>query len=162
MSDNSILDQALALALTLSPKERLHLITQVASSVEREFISTPSETTHWGQQVDALLDQLDTSEWESMEMSDPTTWLKQQREEERQRRLGDWGAGQRRWVWLIRQSLSTICVKTWRQGHGLSLNPLRYSLHPASVCRRLGLPIYTDNQKDYLKLLPAELVIKPY
>lgn len=32
----------------------------------------------------------------------------------------------------------------------------------ASVCHRLNVPVYTDNRKDYLKLLPAELVIKPY
>lgn len=93
MGDNPVLDQALALALTLSPKERLYLITQVASSVEREFVPVPlSETPHWGQAMVALLDPLDTSAWEALEMSDPTTWLKQQREEERKRRLGDWGA----------------------------------------------------------------------
>jgi len=32
----------------------------------------------------------------------------------------------------------------------------------ASVAHRLQVPIYTHNVKDFLKLLPAELVIKPY
>lgn len=32
----------------------------------------------------------------------------------------------------------------------------------ASVCHRLNLPIYTDNQKDFLKILPPALVVKPY
>ena len=32
----------------------------------------------------------------------------------------------------------------------------------ASVCYRLNVPIYTDNQKDFLSLLPSSLVIKPY
>lgn len=32
----------------------------------------------------------------------------------------------------------------------------------ASVSNRLGVPIYTDNVKDFLKLLPANLVLKPY
>ena len=32
----------------------------------------------------------------------------------------------------------------------------------AAVCYRLNVPIYTDNQKDFLKLLPTHLVIKPY
>jgi predicted nucleic acid-binding protein len=32
----------------------------------------------------------------------------------------------------------------------------------ASVCHRLNLPIYTHNQKDYLKILSSNLVIKPY
>lgn len=32
----------------------------------------------------------------------------------------------------------------------------------ASVCHRLRIPVYTHNQKDYLKLLPSNLVVKPY
>ena len=32
----------------------------------------------------------------------------------------------------------------------------------ASVCHQLQVPIYTDNVKDYLKILPAGLVVKPY
>ena len=32
----------------------------------------------------------------------------------------------------------------------------------ASVCYRLQVPIYTHNQKDYQKILPPNLVIKPY
>jgi predicted nucleic acid-binding protein len=32
----------------------------------------------------------------------------------------------------------------------------------ASVCHRLQVPIYTHNVKDYRKILPSGLVIKPY
>ena len=32
----------------------------------------------------------------------------------------------------------------------------------ASVCLRLNQPIYTHNQKDFLKMLPPNLVVKPY
>lgn len=32
----------------------------------------------------------------------------------------------------------------------------------ASACYRLNVPIYTHNRKDFLKLLPARLVITPY
>jgi len=32
----------------------------------------------------------------------------------------------------------------------------------ASVCHRLHVPIYTHNQKDYLKILPSELVVQLY
>jgi predicted nucleic acid-binding protein len=32
----------------------------------------------------------------------------------------------------------------------------------ASVAHRLQVPIYTHNVKDFLKLLPAHLVIQPY
>ncbi len=32
----------------------------------------------------------------------------------------------------------------------------------ASICYRLAVPIYTHNVKDYVKVLPSQLVIKPY
>ncbi len=32
----------------------------------------------------------------------------------------------------------------------------------ASVSHRLSLPVYTHNMKDYLKILPANLVVQPY
>ncbi len=32
----------------------------------------------------------------------------------------------------------------------------------ASISFRLKVPIYTHNQRDFLKLLPPELVVKPY
>jgi predicted nucleic acid-binding protein len=32
----------------------------------------------------------------------------------------------------------------------------------ASVCHRLQVPIYTQNVKDFLAVLPAQLVIQPY
>jgi len=31
-----------------------------------------------------------------------------------------------------------------------------YDCFIASVCHRLNVPIYTDNQKDFLKVLPAQ------
>ncbi len=32
----------------------------------------------------------------------------------------------------------------------------------ASAAYRLQVPVYTDNQKDFLKILPPNLVVKPY
>ena len=32
----------------------------------------------------------------------------------------------------------------------------------ASLPNRLNIPIYTHNQKDFLKILPTHLVVKPY
>jgi hypothetical protein len=49
-------------------------------------------------------------------------------------------------------------METYRLSRGLEINDTLI----ASVCHRLGLPIYTDNEKDYLKLLPRDQVIKPY
>ncbi len=49
----------------------------------------------------------------------------------------------------------------------LSQNRLSQGIHLedaliASVAQRLQVPIYTHNVKDFQKLLPAHLVIKPY
>jgi predicted nucleic acid-binding protein len=46
----------------------------------------------------------------------------------------------------------------YRLSHGVSFKDSLI----ASVCHRLQIPIYTRNTKDFLSLLPAELVIKPY
>lgn len=49
-------------------------------------------------------------------------------------------------------------MQLYRLSHGIAINDCLI----ASVCHRLGVPIYTDNQKDFLKILPPELVVKPY
>ncbi|MGV2437262.1 MAG UNVERIFIED_CONTAM: hypothetical protein LVT10_22145 [Anaerolineae bacterium] len=52
MNTHPTLEEALALALRLAPKERLQLIEQVASSVEREMETPLSRDNyapeHWG------------------------------------------------------------------------------------------------------------------
>lgn len=42
------LENVVALALKLPPKERLQLIERIASSVEQEFEPAPSQNQHWG------------------------------------------------------------------------------------------------------------------
>lgn len=93
MSPQDVFDEALALALTLPSQRRLQLIEQVASSVARELEASPPGGQHWGQALNALLDSLDTSDWEALEIDDPVAWVKQQRAAENERRLGAWGAG---------------------------------------------------------------------
>lgn len=85
-------DQALALALNLSPAERLQLIEQVASSLERDFGAAPTQNEHWGQALLRLLDTLDMQDWQVLEIDDPVEWVNKLREQERHERLGDWGA----------------------------------------------------------------------
>lgn len=46
----------------------------------------------------------------------------------------------------------------YRLSHGIEINDTLI----ASVCHRLKLPIYTHNQKDYLRLLPRKQVVSPY
>jgi hypothetical protein len=89
------LEEALALALKLAPKERLQLIEQVASSVEHEIESSPSSDEHpeehWGRNLLRLLDELGPIEMKYPEIEDPVEWVKQIRRDERERRLGNWG-----------------------------------------------------------------------
>lgn len=89
------LDELVSQALRLSPKERIQLIERVASSVEREMETPLSQaqapTEHWGQALNRLLDTLDMSDWEALDIDDPVEWVKQQRRDEQKRRLGDWG-----------------------------------------------------------------------
>lgn len=82
MSSTPLLDEALAIALKLSPRERLQLIERVASSMEHE-INPPAAkpTEHWGKSLNQLLDSLDMSEWQVMDIDDPVEWVKKQRAE---------------------------------------------------------------------------------
>ena len=91
MNTTTSLEEALALALKLAPKERLQLIERVASSVEREIEPRPSSEGHWGQNLLRLLDELGPIELVHPEIEDPVEWVKQIRREQRQKRLGDWG-----------------------------------------------------------------------
>lgn len=80
------LDEALALALKLAPKERLQLIEQIALSVERDIeILPPPETQveeHWGENLVRLLDELGTVELDHPEIEDPVEWVKQIRKDQ--------------------------------------------------------------------------------
>jgi len=49
-------------------------------------------------------------------------------------------------------------MKHHRLSRGIAINDCLI----ASVCHRLNVPLYTHNRKDFLKLLPARLVISPY
>lgn len=81
-------------AQVLSPQERKELVKLLVDSldVEKPTLNEPEE--HWGQALNRLLDSLDTRDWESLDVDDPVAWVKQQRETEQKRRLGDWGSAE--------------------------------------------------------------------
>ena len=54
--------------------------------------------------------------------------------------------------WAIEQ------MERYRLSRGIGINDCLI----ASVAYRLKVPIFTHNQKDFLKILPPTLVIKPY
>jgi hypothetical protein len=95
MNTTTSLEEALALALKLAPKERLQLIERVASSVERDIEAAapdkPQPEGHWGQNLLRLLDELGPVDLIHPEIEDPVEWVKQIRREQDQKRLGDWG-----------------------------------------------------------------------
>ncbi len=88
------LEEALALALKLAPRERLQLIERVASSVEHDIESAapdkPQPEGHWGENLLRLLDELGPIDLIHPEIEDPVEWVKQIRREQNQKRLGDW------------------------------------------------------------------------
>src|SRR5712672_2270572 len=95
MNNMAQLEEALALALKLAPKERLQLIERVASSVENEIEAAPSTDVqpeeHWGQSLNRLMDELGPIEMLYPEIEDPVEWVKHLRSEQRKHRLGNWG-----------------------------------------------------------------------
>jgi hypothetical protein len=80
VSESTQLAAALVLALQLGPGDRLRLVERVVASVERDIAGsipathTPAE--HWGQALNRLLDALDLSDWEALEIDDPVEWVK--------------------------------------------------------------------------------------
>ena len=94
MGETTLLDDTLALALKLSPKERIQLIERVASSVEREIESAPLHAEqpeeHWGQSLVNLIKSLDLSDWETMDIDDPVEWVKKLRQTEEDRSKPYW------------------------------------------------------------------------
>jgi len=90
------LDEALEVALKLSPKDRLRLTERILASLEGEVGgSEPSEAQppeeHWGNALNRLLDELGPIEFVHPEIDDPVEWVKVMREEAQKQRLGDWG-----------------------------------------------------------------------
>ncbi len=87
-------EDALAIALSLSVKDRLKLVERIVSSVEGEIPGTKesveSQSGHWGAEVVALLNQLDLSEWEQMDMPDVAAWVREQRRKQSDRHAHNW------------------------------------------------------------------------
>lgn len=80
MGHTTQLEEALALALKLPPGERLRLVERVVASVEDEITrgipGTQIPAEQWGQALNRLVDALDLSDWEAMEINDPVEWVK--------------------------------------------------------------------------------------
>lgn len=95
MTDNIQWHAALALALKLTPRERIRLIEQIAASVERDIDNTPSageaSPESWGKALVRFLETLDSVEMAHPEIEDPVEWVKQSRREQELQRGLVWG-----------------------------------------------------------------------
>jgi hypothetical protein len=93
MHTNTPLEEALALALRLTPKERLQLIERIALSVKAEIedfaFGDSQPEIHWGKSVGQLMDDIGPIEMKYPEIEDPVVWVKHLRAEERRRRLAN-------------------------------------------------------------------------
>jgi hypothetical protein len=93
MDNTAPLDEALTLALKLSPKERIQLIERVAVSIERDMEVPPSTEEqpqeHWGKALNQLMDEIGPIEMKYPEIEDPVEWVKHLRAERRRHRLGN-------------------------------------------------------------------------
>lgn len=98
MNYTTQLEEAFALALKLPPGDRLRLVERVVASVEHDIAGgvpvaqTPAE--HWGQSLNRLLDALDMSDWEALEINDPVEWVKALRRHDESRLDTYWNGPQ--------------------------------------------------------------------
>jgi hypothetical protein len=80
--------------LKLPPGERLQLVERVVASVKRDIAGGMSATqppdVHWGQALNRLLDALDLSDWEALEIDDPVEWVKTLRRQDEIRLHTQW------------------------------------------------------------------------
>jgi|GEM_PF-1990354 len=94
VNNTSPLEKALALALELTPGERILLIERIAASVEGDMpaptaVKEQSEE-HWGQSILRLLDEIGPIELVDPEIEDPVEWVKAQRKKEADRLKPYW------------------------------------------------------------------------
>ena len=85
------LQNVINLALQLSPRERMQLIEQVASSVEEVLPGPkPVVSNHWGQSLNRLLQELGPIEMKNPEIQDSVEWVKEQRRQDSERLNSSW------------------------------------------------------------------------
>jgi hypothetical protein len=89
-----LLEEAVALALKLAPRERLQLIERVAASVKHELeavtVDPGQSGEHWGQNLVRLLDETGPVELIHPEIEDATEWVRQIRRDQESQRGLNW------------------------------------------------------------------------
>lgn len=83
------IDELYAQVNALPPDQRATLIARLLHDATPDYASDKQLT--WGQNIVRLIESMPPIEMTHPEIEDPVEWVKQIREDERRRRLGDWG-----------------------------------------------------------------------
>lgn len=83
------IDELYAQITALPPDQRATLIARLLHDATPDHASDKQLT--WGQNIVRLIESMPPIEMTHPEIEDPVEWVKQIREDERRRRLGDWG-----------------------------------------------------------------------
>ena len=83
------IDELYAQVNALPPDQRATLLARLLHDATPDHASDKQLT--WGQNIVRLIESMPPIEMTHPEIEDPVEWVKQIREDERRRRLGDWG-----------------------------------------------------------------------
>ena len=83
------IDELYAQVNALPPDQRATLIARLLHDSALDDAGDKQLT--WGQNIVRLIESMPPIEMTHPEIEDPVEWVKQIREDERRRRLGDWG-----------------------------------------------------------------------
>lgn len=83
------IDELYTQITALPPDQRATLIARLLHDATPDHASDKQLT--WGQNIVRLIESMPPIEMTHPEIEDPVEWVKQIREDERRRRLGDWG-----------------------------------------------------------------------
>ena len=83
------IDELYAQVNALPPDQRATLIARLLHDATPDDAS--DNQLSWGQNIVRLIESMPPIEMTHPEIEDPVEWVKQIREDERRRRLGDWG-----------------------------------------------------------------------
>ena len=83
------IDELYAQVNALPPDQRATLIARLLHNATPDDAS--DNQLSWGQNIVRLIESMPPIEMTHPEIEDPVEWVKQIREDERRRRLGDWG-----------------------------------------------------------------------
>ena len=85
----TIIDELYTQINALPPDQRATLIARLLHDATPDDAGDKQLT--WGQNIVRLIESMPPIEMTHPEIEDPVEWVKQIREDERRRRLGDWG-----------------------------------------------------------------------